>query len=432
MASGFTVAAAGDSVLTAGVTAARDARLQEIAGIIRDADVAFTNLETTLHDFQGAPQIATLPPVLVGDPGLIDDLKAIGFNACSTANNHIMDWGEGGLLATLDVLDRANVRHAGTGRHLQEARAPRYWQGTTGRVALLAATSTFPPHTRAGGQRADCQGRPGVNPLRFEAIVDIDEETMRTLQAAEARTGLNAARENRQRLGFEPPCSPGMARIFDHTFRIGEVPGLHTRPYARDLEGNLAWIRDARRQARWVLVSLHGHEAAGMERELPAEFIPEFCRKAIDAGADMVLGHGPHVIRGVEIYRGKPIFYSLGNFIFQTETVTRQPADLYEQLGLLDTATPADLFDAHGARGGFAADPIYWKGLVATCRLSDAGTDEIRLYPVTLGHGRPRSERGIPQLATGAEAKAIIRRTAELSINCDVTVGSEGYGLVSW
>jgi poly-gamma-glutamate capsule biosynthesis protein CapA/YwtB (metallophosphatase superfamily) len=428
----LTLVAAGDSVLTAGVAAARDADLLQLAGIIRGADVAFTNLETTLHDFQGTPQIANLPPLLAGDPRLIEDLKSIGFNAYSTANNHIMDWGEGGLLATMETLDRARVQYAGTGRYLQEARAPRYWQAAGGRVALLAATSTFPPHTRAGAQRADCQGRPGVNPLRFETVVDVDRDTMRLLQTAEERVGLNATRENRRRLGFERPFPPGMAVIFDKTFRLGDIPGVHTAPHAGDLEGNLARIRDARRQARWVVVSLHAHEAAGTERERPAEFIPAFCHAAIDAGADVVVGHGPHLVRGVEMYRGKPIFYSLGNFIFQTETVARQPADLYEQLGLPESASPSDLFDAHGARGGFAVDPVYWEGLVATCQLADAEVGDIRLYPVTLGYGRPRPERGTPKLADDAQGRAIIARTAGLSTNCDVAWDPSGYGRVSW
>ena len=62
---------------------------------------------------------------------------------------------------------------------------------------------------------------------------------------------------------------------------------------------------------------------------MPADFIPIFARAVIDAGADVFVGHGPHVLRGIEIYKGKPIFYSLSNFIFQNETAA---ADARRQL----------------------------------------------------------------------------------------------------
>ena len=82
-----------------------------------------------------------------------------------------------------------------------------------------------------------------------------------------------------------------------------------------------------------MIVSLHCHES-GANRSVPADFIPIFAKAVIDAGADVFVGHGPHVLRGIEIYKGKPIFYSLSNFIFQNETVLRMPEDSYEQYSL--------------------------------------------------------------------------------------------------
>jgi poly-gamma-glutamate capsule biosynthesis protein CapA/YwtB (metallophosphatase superfamily) len=104
--------------------------------------------------------------IAVGHPRLIEDLKHIGFGLYSIANNHMMDWGDGGLFATMATLDRAGVVYAGAGPHLQAARSPRYLEVAAGRVALIAVTSTFPPHA-PGEQRTDSQGRPGVNPLRL-------------------------------------------------------------------------------------------------------------------------------------------------------------------------------------------------------------------------------------------------------------------------
>ncbi len=90
------------------------------------------------------------------------------------------------------------------------------------------------------------------------------------------------------------------------------------------------WIEEARGLADLVLVSLHAHEQLG-SKEVPAEFMGSFARAMIDAGADLVVGHGPHLLRGLELYKGKPIFYSLGNFIGQNELVAKIPADGYDR-----------------------------------------------------------------------------------------------------
>lgn len=418
--------------MTMRVAQTADPGFRALIDLLHSADARITNLEGTLHEFQGFPQAASGGTYVCGHPSLIDDLKAMGFNLYAAANNHMVDWGEGGLFATMETLDRARVVYAGIGRNLQDARSPRYLETSAGRVALLAVTSTFPPHALAGEQRPDCQGRPGVNPLRFQEIVNVDAAALRLLTDLDRRLGLSAVRELRIRLGFERPDPAGIVTLFDRKFRVGDPPAIETEPHAGDLAGNLTWIRDARRQADWVVVSVHAHEMRGGERDQPAGFIPAFCRQAVEAGADIVVGHGPHLLRGVEVYRGKPIFYSLGNFIFQNETVLRQPADFYERLGLPQTATPADIFDARGARGGFAAEPVYWESVLPVCRFEDDALEEIRLYPVTLGHGLARPQRGTPVRAAEAPGRAIISRLERLSPTVRIEWQRDGFGDVRW
>jgi len=433
VARSFTIAATGDALVTQRIGRTADPAFHALINLLHSADVRFTNLEGTLHEFEGYPQAASGGTYVCAHPGVVEDLKGMGFNLISAANNHMVDWGDGGLFATMRTLDRAGVTYAGIGRHLQEARAPRYLETPAGRVALLAATSTFPPHSPAGEQRPDCQGRPGVNPLRFQEIVDVDPETLAQLSDLNRRLGLGAVRDLRIRLGFERPDPPGITTLFDRKFRLGDPAGIRTEPHAGDLAGNLTWIRDARRQADWVVVSIHAHEMRLGDREQPAEFIPRFCRQAVDAGADIVVGHGPHLLRGVEVHRGKPIFYSLGNFIFQNETVLRQPADFYERLGLPPTATPADLFDARGAGGGFAADPVYWESIVPVCRFGgDGALEEVRLYPASLGHGMSRPQRGTPVRASGPAGQMIIERAAQLSPQVQIAWDKDGFGTVQW
>jgi hypothetical protein len=92
-------------------------------------------------------------------------------------------------------------------------------------------------------------------------------------------------------------------------------------------------------------------------------------------------------LRGVEVHRGKPILYSLGNFIYQPETPRLHPADYYEALRVSPTGTPADTVDVRGQ-----LDAVLWESVVATCRLGDNRVDELRLYPLTLGYSLPRPQ----------------------------------------
>jgi poly-gamma-glutamate capsule biosynthesis protein CapA/YwtB (metallophosphatase superfamily) len=116
-----------------------------------------------------------------------------------------------------------------------------------------------------------------------------------------------------------------------------------------------------------VVVSLHAHEQLGA-KDVPAEFTGSFARAMIDAGADLVVGHGPHLLRGLELYKGKPIFYSLGNFIGQNELVAKIPADGYERFRAAPDLTPGQVYQkrTQGDQAGFPADRRYWESIVPT------------------------------------------------------------------
>jgi poly-gamma-glutamate synthesis protein (capsule biosynthesis protein) len=137
----------------------------------------------------------------------------------------------------------------------------------------------------------------------------------------------------------------------------------------------------------------------------------------VDAGADTYIIHGPHQLRGIEIYKGKPIFYSLGNFIFQNETNDNMPSDIYESFGLGNTAMAADLNDARfkGGTVGFPASAVWFESVVAVPIFRGHRLVELKLYPIELGHGLPRSQRGTPRLANAELGKKIIERLTKLS-----------------
>jgi hypothetical protein len=199
----------------------------------------------------------------------------------------------------------------------------------------------------------------------------------------------------------------------------GDGARIVTRAHAGDLAEIVASVRDAKRQAQWVIVSSHTHEGAG-SRWVPAEFLVEFARAVIDAGADAFVGHGPHSVRGVEIYRGKPIFYSLGMILSQSETAALQPHDNFAPYaGVLDpfSATPSEFYEARNAAsgGGRTVEEDRWTSAFAVVDFRGGALREIRMYPVDLGFGLHRAVQGRPLLATGAMAGEILERLRSLS-----------------
>jgi poly-gamma-glutamate synthesis protein (capsule biosynthesis protein) len=170
-----------------------------------------------------------------------------------------------------------------------------------------------------------------------------------------------------------------------------------------------------------------------IELEEPADYLPEFARACIDAGADIVAGHGSHTPLGVDMYKGKPIFYSLGNFIMQNETLTAFPDVAYRRFGLGPDATPSDFLDARtdGGKKGHVAHAGFWENFVATCHFAGGKLSEVRLHPVDLGFGVPRSQRGRPVLAKGEVGARIIERVARLSKPYGVKVEAcDGMGVI--
>jgi poly-gamma-glutamate synthesis protein (capsule biosynthesis protein) len=185
---------------------------------------------------------------------------------------------------------------------------------------------------------------------------------------------------------------------------------------AKDIAAIVRWIEEARGLSDVVLVSLHAHEQLD-DKEIPAEFIPAFARAMIDAGADLVAGHGPHLLRGMELYKGKPIFYSLGNFIGQNELVPKMPADAYERFRADPGLTPGQVYQkrTNNDTGGFPADRRFWESVLPELTWENGALKAIDLIPISLGWKEARHLRGRPRLAGAEEGRAILERFASLS-----------------
>jgi len=258
----------------------------------------------------------------------------------------------------------------------------------------------------------------------------LDADMFAELKRGSERLGLTADRTRHRAAFFSAKEAPSDAddtlTFLGSQFRKGDGFHVATKVNREDADANLRQIKEARRQADWVIFSFHSHEfgaggrltaATDVGMEEMADFYVEFARAAIDAGADVVAGHGPHLTLGVEIYRGRPILYSLGNFIFQNDTVEVFPAEAYQRFGLPHEATPADFLDTRtdGGKRGFPASAEFWEGLAAECEFRDRALSTLRLYPLDLGHGRPRAQRGRPVLARGEVAQRALARIDRLS-----------------
>ncbi len=406
----------GDTLITRRLKPYGEPAFNDMLSIFRNADISFTNLEGLLTNYEGYPAAASGGTYVVADPVIADDLKWAGFNLFARANNHSMDWSFGGLLTTSAHLDARDMIHAGVGPNMAVARSAGYLDTGAGRAAVLSASSTFPSGAHAGEQRPDMPGRPGLNPLRYSRWLEVPEEDIDNLRKMSEGLGLEALKRRLGRADSEdvfrlPLLASGLE------FRRGDGYRLGTAPHEDDLEANLKAISGAKKQSDWVIFSLHSHESEmGSPRE-PAAFMKEFAREAIDAGADAVVGHGPHYLKGIEIYNGRPIFYSLGNFVFQNETVRWLPHDIYQRYGLGLEASVDELYDRrtdNDARG-FPSDGMYWRSVIAETAFEDRELVRMTLYPVTLGWRRPRTLRGRPVLAKGDEAADIIEEIKNLS-----------------
>ncbi len=359
---------------------------------------------------------------------VIDELLAAGINLFAMPNNHSLNYGVTGLLALIDVLDGRDIIWAGIGRNLGEARMPAYLDTSAGSVALVACASTFGKGQQASVQRPDMPGRPGVNPLRFTTTYVVPEDDLAALRRISMNLGLEERRLERIRLGFGfPPSSGDILPFLDNNFRAGDTTRIETAPNERDLDEIASWVEEAAGRADLVVASIHAHEQ-GATKEEPADFIRAFARRVIEAGADVVVGHGPHLLRGVEVIDGKPVFYSLGNFVGQNELTYKLPSDSYETFRVDPTMTPGRVYRqrSEGDTKGFPADRRYWETVVPVCEWEGKRLRQVTIYPVSLGLGEATHRRGRPRLATGAEATGILSRFRTLSEPYGTDVAVEG------
>ena len=348
MISDLTITLTGQSMIRGDTRMDAPAAVPHIASLIQ-GDIALTNYEAAVYD--PAKGETTRSGRFASPRASIDALKSFGIELLALANNHSFDLGVPGILNTLDAAKGAGVGYAGTGRDVADAATPCFITSAKGSIALVASASGLILEGRATSTQ------PGVNELRI----------------------------------------------------------VESQPLTEDAERILESVRAARRRADVVIASHHNHHYPGVEhpqdfkqillselpvRLTPAPWLEPWARQLVDAGADVVAMHGPPFLHGMEIYRGKPIFYSLGNFIFQVP-----PESIHLE------------------------EPIMWESVVAYVDFREGAVAGVRLQPIAMnkvGTGLPNPHdqfdvneyhrtRGLPRAVQGAQARHLLERFAQLS-----------------
>ncbi len=366
------VTAVGDMIFNQQISRLPEPDHRQLLRILQEADIAYGNLEFSINSH---PELQRPFYNFRADPTFAWEVAAIGINLVSMANNHALDFGPDGLAECLKALDRASIEYAGAGMTLADARAPGVVkpQNQKSRFALLSTVRYWTSKYRC----AD-------------------------------------------------PSGPCIATINPATILVAGADGAAT-PVEGLVEADVAAMEDdvvmARRHNDVVMVALHNHDvshsrAYGIQDTTPANDRIMYHR-AVDAGADLVLGSGPHVLRGIEIYKGKPIFYSISNFIYQYRTPDKIPVDLIHQrdseiarptnVSVWDRRDPARIFETVVVRMTFNAEKLR----------------RIELIPVTIDDEGPLY--GVPRLARASRAKEIIELLQKLSAPYGTTIVSLGW-----
>jgi poly-gamma-glutamate capsule biosynthesis protein CapA/YwtB (metallophosphatase superfamily) len=242
-------------------------------------NISFANCEST-YAVNASKNPATRGVVLA-HPKNVEALKC--FDVMSFANNHHLDAGYEAFFETLEHLAAAGIAVCGAGKDLDEARRPTVVERNGVRVAFLGYSSILFPGYEAG------RGKPGCAPLRADTYYKLVE--------------------------VEQP---------------GSRPEILTFTDRHDLAAMVEDVRRAKEVADVVVVSPHwGIHFLPVD---VADYETEAARAAIDAGADAVLGHHQHILKGVQVYKGKPIFHGMGNFALDVYMAQHQDSPALQEM----------------------------------------------------------------------------------------------------
>ena len=410
----FTVASVGDVMVKRTGAALEDPQFQSVFKVLRDADVTFGNMEGNLADlehFDGPLR------GMMGDKDVAPSLKAMGFDLMNRANNHIFDSDKEGMFSTMEQLDKAGIVHAGTGKNLEDARAPAYFDSPKGRVALVGmhTPNSANPASNASYSEGNIGGRPGINALNYTVFYHVTADQLAALKSIRRATYTPPPGTTNVSALPDAASEPAdRVQFLGVWYKVG-TPG--TRSFemnAADLREIMRSIRNGKYLSEFLIANCHCHQGpiTGQQwlfEDQTPEFLVELAHQAIDNGADMFVGHGPHVLRGIEIYKGKPIFFGMGEFYYQWQHMDASlMSGSWGQDALRGDSDVANRVSASWR-------PINFESMIAQSRYDKGKLVEVRLIPTSGAWDGPISQLGLPRAAPPAMAQKILTRVQALS-----------------
>jgi poly-gamma-glutamate capsule biosynthesis protein CapA/YwtB (metallophosphatase superfamily) len=475
----FTVVAVGDLLEFQPFSKSLDPDVQFFVNLTHAADLTIGDLEDEIYDFDNFGHYG----VNLGTKEVADDWANMGIKMVSRANNK--DQSAPGVWEDLREVERVGIVHVGVAHSMPEARMARYLQlpqGLVGEVGASAEGGTdacctggtmvgvtsaqlaqmkamkdsilarrkevevpvdMPPpdpdgtvnvfgitfttatsHTRTESLGTGGRGRGGrdlgpndgvKNSLNLTLFHGVTAEQMSQLRAIAGDTG----------------TGDDLA-AFGTQFRVMARPGEHSFDMnQKDLKEILTQIKTGKEASDFLAVNMHWHQNRFDFQHysydhFPADFEIKFAHDAIDEGADLFVAEGVHTIKGVEIYKGKPIFYGVSNYIFQSGLMPQAKGEAPGQTRSAVVAepsgnTPQPAPDENGVVGEHQTQG-FWQllpnleGLLSSSHYEDGKLTEVRIYPVDLGQSyRPTDQVGIPRKPSPAVTKKILDEVVEYS-----------------
>ena len=287
-----TVAMVGDLILDE--PAPMEPYFEEITPVLNSIDIMGGHVETP-HTNRPEPSCIDIqaPP---SAPENVDVLKG-KFDVVSVAGNHAYDCGPNGIIDTIANLDRIGLPHCGTGATIDDAKKPVYIEKDGIKFGFLSYNLTGPSLGWAMSQKA------GTNYVKVQTAYI----PARDMPGCPAKVYTWIDQPDKDKLAKEIhdlKANCDVAVIFAHMGNGGDIPKLEA-------------------------------------------YEKEFTHFAIDEGADIIFGHHHHVLKGVDVYKGKPIYYGLGNFVTVTYAMTAGHNDTPEMVAYLKQRAKEGRGDGH-------------------------------------------------------------------------------------
>ena len=297
--------------------------------------------------------------------------------------------------------------------------------------SIISITTTCDDAARAGNSSRTIPGRPGVNMLRHQECFAVNAAHMEALRNITYNTCINGRINNSKRGGYTKDI-PGVFQMGPLHFFACEEEGKRSIPNESDSKRILSAIRTAKEATQNVLVFLHTHEIKGSSDEEPDYFVEIFSRQCIDAGAVAVICSGTHQIKAIEVYRKAPIFYSIANFIFKSDSVAELPRDFYEKYDVPEGYSAKEALAVRSANGtrGLQCDTKNYFGLVPTLYLEQGTVKRLVIQPTELCFDREDGLKGFPRKAPSVAVNTIFQQLQRLSRPYGTTLSLENQQII--